>query len=236
MPSVNYASRLFCNSTCGPLQVGEQTPLPVFFPCPATALLYCTLKTQLQVKKPNAGLGVVLHGGRGHGHTLLVQTEQLTPAQPVALPLGWLITGEIGKRQVETGEKWSEKARQEFWLLLAISQGWLPGIPVLMACLQALAQCSAETCQAGAGSQECVAAGTPELSCPMVGRWICLRWGSGAARTHLLPLKGSCVGLHSSCSKNCSSSWGEEGKMPVCACCICSGYEQEAYLNAARFP
>lgn len=32
MPSVNSASRLFRNSACGPLLVGEQTPLPGFLP------------------------------------------------------------------------------------------------------------------------------------------------------------------------------------------------------------
>lgn len=61
------------------------------------------LKSQWQVKNPNVGLRVVLHGERGHAPC--TKTELLPPAHPVARTSGWQISGEIRKRQVKTGEK-----------------------------------------------------------------------------------------------------------------------------------
>lgn len=105
-----------------------------------------------------------------------------------------------------------QEVRQELWLFLAVSQGQLPGMLVLAACLWVLARCSAETCRAGVRPRECVAAQMTDLSCSNGRMLDPAGMGQGCYAQRLLTLRSSCVGSRSSCSKNCSSSLGEESK------------------------
>lgn len=99
-----------------------------------------------------------------------------------------------------------QEVRQELWLFLAVSQGQLPGMLALAACLWVPARCSAETCRAGVGPRECVAAQMTDLSSSNGRVLDPAGMGQGCYAQHLLTLRSSCVGSRSSCSKNCSSS------------------------------
>lgn len=210
MPSVNSAGRLAgCFVTplvacCGEEEggTGHQTPLLGFlFPCPATALSNCRFKTQTWVQ-----------GYRTEESTSL--SEWLPQAQPMALPLGWLISGEIRRKGVRNGRKRRDGscgccepgpgARDA-------GAGALPGLARQAPGPESVWE---HECQSSAVKwQGPAAAGVGQRCC-----------------THLSALRGAALLMR----QELQLSVGRR-EQTVCTCCLCSGEEWEAFSERCLF-